>query len=131
MPFKYEIFPDKRLVLTQGYGTITDEEIFGYQLEVWSRPEVQGFDQLVDMTAVEHIALPSPERVRDLAMLSAKMDSPSMPSRFAIVAPQDFAFALGRMYGVHREMHPKSTTQVEVFRTRAEAFKYLGVDSLD
>jgi hypothetical protein len=25
MPFKYEIFPDKRLVLTQGYGTITDD----------------------------------------------------------------------------------------------------------
>lgn len=131
MPFTYQVRPDKRLVVTQGHGVITDEDIFGYQLEVWSRPDVQGFDELVDMTAVEHIALPSPERVRDLAMLGAKMDSPSGSSRFAIVAPQDFAFALGRMYGAHREMHPKNTKQVEVFRTRDEALKYLGIDSLD
>jgi hypothetical protein len=127
MPFTYKVLPDKRLVLTRGHGTITDEEIFGYQLEVWSRPDVQGFDELVDMTDVEHIALPSPERVRDLAVLGAKMDSPGGSSRFAIVAPQDFAFALGRMYGAHREMSAKSTKQVEVFRTREEALQYLGI----
>ncbi len=128
MPIDYRIDHARRLVLVHGHGTVTDEEVFAYQREVWSRADVEGFDELVDMTGVEHIALPSVDRVQDLARLSAGMDTRSRASRLAVVAPTDVAFGLGRMYQTHRELDPRSTKQVGVFRTRAEALAFLGID---
>jgi len=49
-------------------------------------------------------------------------------ARLAIVAPRDFEFGLGRMYGAHREMDNRSTKWVGVFRARPEALAWLGLD---
>ena len=87
MPIDYVIDHDRRLVLARGHGTLTHEDVFGYQREVWSRPEVNGYNELVDMSQVVHIALQSVEGVRELANLSAGMDARSSASKFAIVAP--------------------------------------------
>jgi len=113
-----------------GQGTVTDEDIFAYQTTVWSRPEVAGFDELADFRAVDHIAFESTARMRELAALSAKMDHPSTASKLAIVAPQDIAFGLGRMYEAFREMDASTTKQVEVFRQLEEALAYLGLEAL-
>jgi hypothetical protein len=53
-----------------------------------------------------------------------------MSPRLAIVAPDHLAFAIGRMYGAYREMHPLNTKQVEVFRTMQEALHFLGIEEL-
>ena len=132
MPIDYGIDGERGLVVCAPSGTLTDEDIFGYQREVWSLPEVAGFDELVDMTEVEHIALPSPQRVVDLASLSAQMDADNAgggPSRMAIVAPTDIAFGLGRMYQAYREMKSRGVGRdIAVFRTMAEALAFLGVE---
>lgn len=130
MPLEHEIHHDRRLVVARGQGVFTDQDVFGYQLAVWSWPDVAGYDELVDMSAVERIDLPSPERVRELAAISAGMDVPSGSSRFVIVAPQDIAYALGRMYETHRGLQAGSTKKVEVFRSLAEALEFLGIESL-
>lgn len=129
MPLAHRIDHPLRLVLAWASGTLTDEEVFAYQNEVWSRPDVAGYDELVDMTAVEHVALPSIERVLDLAALSAGMDAKGSRSRFAIVAPRDFEFALGRLYGTHRELDSRATKRVSVFHSRPEALAWLGLES--
>ena len=127
MPIEHYIDHDRRLVLTRGCGILTDEDVFGYQHEVWSRPEVAGYDELVDMSEVEQIALPSVGRVRTLARLSATMD-PSLPSsKLAIVAPEDLAFGLGRVYEAYREGNDQSSKRVGVFRSRADAWTFLGL----
>ena len=130
MPIRYRIDHQAKVVVAAGYGTLTDAELFGYQREVWSRDDVAGFDELADMTGVEHIALPSPERLRDLAATAAAMDYPSRRCRLAIVAPSDAVFGLGRMFQVRREQDPHSKKQVEVFRTMAEALQFLQLDHL-
>ena len=127
MPIEYWIDMERRLVVARGYGTFTPEDIFGYQRDVWSRPEVAGFDELVDMSGVEQIALPSPHRIQELAQLSAGMDPPASASRFAIVAPAELAFGLGRMYETYRALEDRSTKQVGVFRTMEQALEFLGV----
>jgi hypothetical protein len=126
MTIEHRIDHGRRLVLTRAFGTMTDEEIFAYQREVWSRPDVAGYDELVDMTEVEHVAVPSPDRVRRLARLSAAMDAPGL-SKFAIVAPRDLEFGLGRMFAAHRELSIRSTKQVSVFRSTRSALAWLGV----
>jgi hypothetical protein len=128
MPLEHRIDHRLRLVLTRAIGTLTDEEIFGYQREVWSRPDVAGYDELVDMSDVEHVAVPSTDRIAELASFSAAMDARAPASRFAIVAPRDYEFALGRMYGAHRELDGRGTKRVSVFRTRAEALAWLGLE---
>jgi hypothetical protein len=107
---------------------LTDEEVFGYQSTVWSSPEFAGFDELVDMSGVERIALPSVSRVRDLAFFSAAMDAPDRETKLAIVAPSDMAFGLGRMLEAYRGSVPQSKKKVGVFRTMAEALKFLGLE---
>jgi hypothetical protein len=53
---------------------MTHDDVVGYQRERVSQPEVKGFDEMVDMTHVEHVDLPTPSgaRVKSLAELSAE-----------------------------------------------------------
>ncbi|HET9328794.1 MAG TPA: hypothetical protein VFQ05_18670 [Candidatus Eisenbacteria bacterium] len=129
MPIEYRIEHENRMVVARSYGVMTDSDVFGYQRDVWSRPEVEGYSELIDMTDVERIDLPSTDRVAALAMTSAKMDTPYHPSKFAIVAPHDVSFALGRMYQAYREMDPKSTKLVEVFRSMDQALNWMSAST--
>ncbi len=126
MPITYQIERSRRRVIATVRGTMTDADVFGYQRDVWLRPEVEGFDEIVDMTHVEHVELPVPsgERMRELASLSAEMDARAS-SRFAIVAPGDFAYGLARMYGAYRSFDRRSTKEVRVFRSMDEAVAWL------
>jgi len=128
VPLEHRIDHRLRIVMTRAIGTLTDDEVFAYQHDIWSRPEVAGYDELIDMSDVEHVAVPSPDRIARLASISAEMDVSAPATRLAIVAPRDFEFGLGRMYGAHREMDSRSTKRVSVFRTRPEALAWLGLD---
>jgi hypothetical protein len=124
---EYHIDHERRIVLAWVRGTLTDDDVFGYQSDLWSRPEVSGYNELIDMTDVEHIAMPSSDRVPDLAALSAEMDPPDVFSKFAIVAPSDLAFGLGRRYATYRELNSRSTKKVGVFRSMEAALAWLGM----
>jgi hypothetical protein len=130
MPIEYTIDHDQRLVIAKGRGIFSDADVFGYQLDVGSRPDVAGYDELIDMTEVEHIALPSIGRIRQLAELGVKMDSGSSPSRFAIVAPDNIAFGLGHIYKAYRRMNRRSMKKVGVFRSFEEAYVFLGIEEV-
>ena len=127
MPIEFTIDHARRLVTATGRGTLTGHDVFGYQRDVWSRADVQGYNELLDMRAVEHIDLPSVDNMRALAELSASMDAHETSSKFAIVATSDEAFGLSRMYETYRHLEGQSTKQVAVFRTLNEAYAYLGV----
>lgn len=125
MPISYTVDHAHRLVRVKGAGVFTDDDVFGYQREIMARQDVLGYDELVDMTNVLRIELPSFERVKDLAKLSAEMDPKHPPGRFAIVAPGDVPFMLGRLYKGIRAMIPGATREIGVFRTHDEAEEWL------
>ncbi len=129
MAIEHRIDIEQRLVVAKVHGTLTGPEVFTYQREVWSRSEVAGFDELIDMSDVEHIDLPSIDRVRQLARYSAQMDPAGPASKLAIVAPKDVAYGLGRMYETYRGLDQKSTKRISVFRSMADALAWLGVKS--
>ena len=129
MPIEYRIDNTRRIVLARARGIVTDRDVFGYQQEVWSRASVAGYDEIIDMTEAEQIALPSSVRVMELADVSAAMDPMGVSSRFAIVAPSDLTFGLGRMFQAYRGLHEKSTKQVGVFRSMNEAREWLGIEA--
>jgi hypothetical protein len=127
MPIEFSIRHDLRLVVAEAKGVMTDADVFGYQRAAWSRPDVYGYNELIDMSQVIRINLVDANRIDQLARVSAKMDAPAVVSKFAIFAPSDLAFALGRMYQVHRKLEPESTKEVGVFRSLAEALAFLGL----
>jgi hypothetical protein len=127
MPIVHRIDHEHKVVLVRAYGLLTDEEVFGFQRSVWSSPDLAGYNELGEMTHVTDIAIPSMHRVHDLAMTAAEMDPVDATSKFAIVAPEDFEFGLGRMFQAYREMEKGSRKTVGVFRTLREAFAWLQI----
>ena len=131
MPIDYEIDRKRRLVCARGSGRVNEREVFSYQREAWSNADVAGYDELIDMTNVESIEVPSLASVRQLAALSAQMDAPGISSKSAIVASGSLANALARMYEACRAMESEGTKEVRVFQTRAEALEWLGIEGKD
>jgi hypothetical protein len=124
MPIDYQIDHARRLVSAKSWGVMADADVFAYQKAVWTRPDVAGYHELMDMSAVENIATPSIDRLRELARISAAMDVCS-PSKFAIFAPSDLTFGFGRMYQAYRSLNERSVKRVGVFRSLAEALAFL------
>ena len=58
------------------------------------------------------------------------MDPPDTQSRFAIVAPKEIIFGLGRMYEAYRSLQPTSTKTVTVFKTLQEGLDFLGLENI-
>jgi hypothetical protein len=69
--------------------------------------------------------VPSAGRLKELVDLAAGMDLPHTPSRFAIVAPDKLAYDLARFFQAYRQLDPRSTKQVNVFKTMPEALDWL------
>jgi hypothetical protein len=111
-------------------GTFGREEPFKYQREVWSNPELRGYNQLVDASEMESVDIPFPsaETMRQLADLAASMDDPGQRTKFAIVAVSAFNYGIARMYATYRALDTRSTRAVSVFRTVDEAMAWLEAD---
>jgi hypothetical protein len=129
MPIDYVIDHEHRIVRARVSGVMSDDDVFTYQSAVWSRPDVLGYDELVDMSEVHHIALPSLGRIRDLANLSVQKDHPERRSKFAIVAPGDVSYMMGRLYKAIRNATRGNTRTIGVFHSLPEALKFLGLES--
>lgn len=128
MPIEYRIEDGRRLVIASVRGALTTEDIFGYQREVWGRPEVAGYDELIDLSEVEQLPSPSGASVMELARVASKMDA-GAAAKLAIVAPDDYAYGLGRMYEAYRNMH--GGKEARVFRTLQEARDWIGAEHAD
>jgi hypothetical protein len=87
MPFVYEIDRHRRIVFTRAIGTLSRQDLFDYQKEVWSSPEHRYFDECVDMSAAESIEGATEDNMMALAELAVEKDDPARPSKLSIRAP--------------------------------------------
>ncbi len=125
MPLEYRIDRERRVVVATATRTLSDEDVFAYQREAWSRGELAGYDEIVDFSPVEELIVSSGERVRALADLAAAMDVPGVSSRLAIVAPHDLVYGFARMFETYRSMGRSSAKTVAVFRSMQAALDWL------
>jgi hypothetical protein len=128
VPIKFHIDRDRRLVFGRLVGRVTVQEMFDYSHEVWVRPEVAGFDEVVETGGTNEIETPTPAALRTLAARSAVLAGTVPRGRLVIVARQQVQYGLSRMYEVYRGQEPGRTQEVVVFRTLAEASAFLGTD---
>lgn len=125
MPITYQADADKHRIVAEATGTLGQQDLFGYQKDLGGRADLSGFDELFDLSLVESLLDIRLDNLKALAQYAASMDKPELPSKFAIVAPQDLFFGLGRMYGSLRESAPNASRQSAAFRTRDEAEAWL------
>lgn len=128
MPITYDIDHHRKLVHANVTGTLTKDDAFKYQHEVWTDPAVRGYNQLIDASAMTNVDIPFPsaDAMREMASLAASMDDPGVKTRFAIVATSAVAYGLARMYATYRALDPRSTRAISVFRSVDEAMAWLG-----
>ncbi len=128
MPLEYRIDLERRVVFATAARILSDEDVFAYQREVWSRDDLAGYDEVVDLGEVEDFVLSSDDRVRALAELASAMDVSGASSRLAIVAPRDLAYGFARMFETYRELNQRGSKSVSVFRSMQAALDWLGVE---
>ena len=125
MPIVYRADPAMRRILAEASGPIGQQDLFAYKRAVGARPEWAGYDEVLDVSLVDSLLDIRLDNLKAVADFAASLDQPEQPSKFAIVAPQDLYFGLGRMYESLRESAPHSSRRIAAFRTRAEAERWL------
>lgn len=128
MAIEYGIVNEQRLLLLKGIDTVTADDILAYLREVVARPEVAGFNGLVDLTAVKDIVVSMMGKIQLFSQLSTSMDSRWSSSRLAIVAAVDDRLGLDRLYETFQGLKPDSAKKVSVFRSMDDALQFLGLD---
>jgi hypothetical protein len=128
MPLSYEIDHARKIIFTRASGILTPQDMFAYQKDVWGKHSLRSFHECVDMNDVTEIVGATEENMLSLASLAVQSDDPVHPTRLAIIARENLHFGLGRMYEAHRSMLPGQTRQVAIFRSRADALRWLVED---
>ena len=121
MPVEYEIDASRRLIRTRCIGPVTIAEVVAHfdALEADPRVPVQP-DVLLDFS--ELTRFPDRDQIRSAA-LQVRTLAPKISWRnCAIVAPEDLAFGIGRMFEMTSEPWFRATM---VFRRLADAELWL------
>jgi hypothetical protein len=126
MPITFKIDHNHKIIVGHATGSLTAADILAFQEQIWSRPDVAGFDEIADFSDVAETTRVTTEEILDLVKTAAANDARIAPSRLAIVAKEDLFFGLGRVYQAYRELAGNGHKQIGVFRTMAEAMAWLG-----
>lgn len=120
MPASFVIDHARRLVLSRGWGVLTDADIAANQLGVREASGFQAdYSQLYDFTDVTKLELNS-DFLRHLSR-----NSPfAVTARRAVVVASDEAFGLARMFQL---VSDRDSSVFRIFRDRDAAVEWLGV----
>jgi len=107
-------------------GTIDDDELVSAYAAVLADPDFDPtLNDLVDARGVRRVDV-TPVGVRRLADLVQQLDRLALPTRVAVVAPDDVAYDTARMYEALR-IGQHAPAEHRVFRDMAEARSWLGL----
>lgn len=120
LPFKYEIDPQRRLVISRLWGAVTDDEVYEHNQKLRTDPRFDPtFSQLTDLTGVTEIT------VSTSMINETSLDQFFEPgTRRAMVAADDGVFGMARMYALRAEGLGQT---IEVFREEQPAREWLGI----
>lgn len=126
MAQEFQIDEAQRIVWVRCRGELTDADLLAHQAALRNDPRFRpDFSQLVDCSAVTVVSVTT-RTVWQLGQ--SQLFNPE--AKRAYVVKRDVLFGLVRMYGLYQSLRGKA--EVKVFRNRAEAIEWLGVeDPLD
>jgi hypothetical protein len=104
-------------------GVVTDDKLTGAYRALVAEPDYDaGADDLVDLRGVTHLGV-TPVGMRSLMELFAPVDDLAIPTRLAIVAPNDAVYGVSRVYEMLRGKGVPE--EIAVFRDLLDAMHWL------
>ena len=120
MPCGYIIDLARSLVLSRGWGIVTDRELLAHVRALTIDPRfVRNLHQLADLRDVTDVEVTA-ATIRKMASLNPYGDG----SRRAVVVTSDLLFGMARMYQILRD---EPTDELEIFRTLDDALRWLEI----
>jgi hypothetical protein len=121
MPVEYEIDPDRRRIRTRCVGPVALSDVLAHLRVLAVDPALpKQPDVLLDFS--ELTTFPDRHEVQSVALQIGHLAPTIEWQRCAIVAPQDLAFGIGRMFEMLSEPSFRATM---VFRKREDAEQWL------
>lgn len=123
MPISYRIDVDLGAVFTHATGALTDDELIAHKRDLTRDPAFKpGMVELSDLRGLERLDITSAGVSRFVAQ--DESDANQLAGvRMAIVASEDLAYGMSRMYG----MRTGQNVDVQSFRDIDEARRWLGL----
>jgi hypothetical protein len=126
MPIRIRVDPAARVRHAVFEGSIDDNELVDAYAAVLGDPDFDPtLNDLVDGRAIRRLDV-TPAGVRRLADLVQQIDRFSLPTKFAVVAGDDFAYETARMYEALR-VDQRAPAEHRIFRDMVEARRWLGL----
>lgn len=125
MPIRTHIDRAQGIVVFHCHGLVDDDHLVGAWERVFVDPEYEpGMNELVDVRGITELKV-TPTGIERLIATVENMEV-ALPSRYrtAVVADQDAAFGMSRMYELLRR---DGRENVRVFRRFEEAARWLGI----
>jgi hypothetical protein len=118
MPASYEIDAQRRLVLSRGWGVLTDEDLIDHYERLRADPDLDPtYAQLIDLREVERFATAGVT-----IELVARLRVFAPGARRAVIASEDVAYGMARMFASFAESQDQ---QIEVFRDARAAVDWV------
>lgn len=122
MSVRHKVDPARHLVEVALSGSVDFPLVRRMVEEYTHDPEFDpDYDKLLDLTAVTDFQLSGAD-VRDI---SSWPDGFNADTRMAVIAPDDDAFGISRMY----ELNKQGPRKIRTFRDRLAALRWLGIDT--
>lgn len=120
MPCGYTIDLARSLVLSRGWGVLTDRELLAHVRTLTADPRfARDFRQLADFRDVTDVQITS-STIREMA----KLNPFGAGARRALVVTSDVVFGMARMYQILRDESPD---ELQIFRKVDDAFRWLWI----
>jgi hypothetical protein len=126
MPIRIRVDPAARVRHSVLEGTVGDDELVDAYAGVLDDPDFDPtLNDLVDARAVRRVDV-TPSGVRRLAALIQQVDRLSLPTKVAVVAADNVAYDMARMYEAVRAGQ-NAPAEHRVFRDMSDARRWLGL----
>jgi hypothetical protein len=120
MPCAYTIDLARSLVLSRGWGEVTDRELLAHVRALTADPRfARSFHQFIDLRDVTDVQITA-STIREMV----KLNPFGAGARRAVVVTSDVVFGMARMYQILRDESPD---EFEIFRKLDDALRWLEI----
>jgi hypothetical protein len=124
MPMTYTIDASQQLVRALGSGVLTDDDVMKHRQALAADPAFTAqMREISDIRSVKDFQV-TPAGVRIMVAADVKMVAAGGMHKLAVVAEENVAYGMSRMYQTLGEPNIRS---VGVFRTYKDAEEWLGI----
>ena len=125
MPLDVTVDSQRGLILAEGKGLVTDQDLLGYIREYLQEKDLSGYDEFFDLAEADLLDL-TYTGLAQVAQAAAATDPTTIPTKIAILVSEASGMTLSRMYQVLREDQGGSRS-IRLFWDRKKCLDWLGL----